>query len=41
MYIHIHTNVILQVAERLVECGWKPHRDFLARKKQSPAPFYT
>ena len=26
--------------ERLAEYGWKPHRDFLARKSQSPAPFY-
>ena len=25
--------------ERLAEYGWKPHRDFLARAKQSPAPF--
>ena len=26
--------------ERLAEYGWKPHRDFLARKSRSPAPFY-
>ena len=32
--------MLLLFAEMLAEYGWKPHRDFLAQKKQSPAPVH-